>query len=578
MADEGGSDFDVYNGRTRSPRTSATASQRAQAEPIASYERTLLGLASANPPPAFPRSNTAPLVYGGHGSTPPPQQHGWNAAPDEGFPEAHAGGSVPPIATDTPVDMDWDDEDEKTTIFERANDDAARALLRSAPPPRGTPLPPSYAASPTMPPSRIAPPGRVPNFGAPRPAAMPRAATSPLGQVSASPFTEPRRSSGGKFILFAIVSLLFVGLAAASAILFLPKSGALVVTVAGPGNKPIDSFQILLNGKDRCQTSPCRISGLEAGTHLVRVVAPGYQQTADQAVKVEGGEDAVVNIALVRASDGTGLRVVAEGAGLSLQVDGRDVGLLPAEVKDLAPGDHVVKIVDKNERYEPFEKHVAIEADKMLKLEPKLKVSKGLAVIRAGDNAADARVLLVSGSERRPIPNLPIKIDIATDKPYSLVASKRGYSDYKQDITFEDGQAEKTFVISLSPSAESTEPAREERETVKEEAPPRAPVVPRARGASRRSSSSQSSQSASSQSEEKDTGSDGISNGTLNISSSPPSTVVLDGKPLGSTPRGGISVAPGPHTLLFVHPDFGRKTRSVVVQAGKATSASVNFP
>ena len=52
----------------------------------------------------------------------------------------------------------------------------------------------------------------------------------------------------------------------------------------------------------------------------------------------------------------------------------------------------------------------------------------------------------------------------------------------------------------------------------------------------------------------------------------------LDGKPLGSTPQGGISVAPGPHTVLFVHPDYGRKSRTIVVQAGKSASASVKFP
>jgi serine/threonine-protein kinase len=393
-----------------------------------------------------------------------------------------------------------------------------------------------------------------------------------------APFTDPPARGGGKSVLFAILSILVIGLVAASAILFLPKHGTLVVTVAGPGNKPIDTFQVLLNGKDRCRTSPCRVSGLEAGTHLVRVVAPGFQQTADQAVKVQPGEEAVLNLALAPTSEGTGIKVAAEGRGLMLHVDGREVGLLPAELKDLTPGEHTLKIVDKNERYQTYEQRVTVERDKMVTVEPRLKLAKGLAVIRAGQNAADARVLLVSGNERRPIPNLPIKIDIATTKPYSLVATKKGFQDYKQDITFDDGQAEKTFIIDLIPEADTRaeEPPPRERPRPVARAPvARAPV---ARSKPAPAPVKRAATVAASDVEEPPPVETAAANGTLNISSSPPSSVVLDGKPLGSTPRTGLSVAPGPHTVTFIHPEHGRKTRSVVVVAGKTVSANISFP
>jgi serine/threonine-protein kinase len=174
---------------------------------------------------------------------------------------------------------------------------------------------------------------------------------------------------------------------------------------------------------------------------------------------------------------------------------------------------------------------------------------------------------------------MPIKIDIAAGKRYSLVASKKGFEDYRQDITFEDGQAEKTFVISLLPA---TEP---ETKRVAEEPAPRARPSQPAQPANNRSKAVNKRAAAPEPDEEEpepapSKGSKGESgaNGTLSISSSPASTVVLDGKPLGSTPQGGISVAPGPHTVLFVHPDYGRKSRTIVVQAGKSASASVKFP
>ena len=51
----------------------------------------------------------------------------------------------------------------------------------------------------------------------------------------------------------------------------------------------------------------------------------------------------------------------------------------------------------------------------MQTIEPKLRVKKGLATIKLGDNAEGAKVLLVSGAERRPITQLPI-----TPQPLSV--------------------------------------------------------------------------------------------------------------------------------------------------------------
>jgi hypothetical protein len=54
----------------------------------------------------------------------------------------------------------------------------------------------------------------------------------------------------------------------------------------------------------------------------------------------------------------------------------------------------------------------------------------------------------------------------------------------------------------------------------------------------------------------------------LNINSIPASNVVLDGRPLGRTPKLGVSVEPGPHTVVFVN---GKKrvVQSTVVKPGK---------
>jgi serine/threonine-protein kinase len=289
----------------------------------------------------------------------------------------------------------------------------------------------------------------------------------------------------------------------------------------------------------------------------VKVTSPGYQSTADQAVKVASGDEAVLNVALTRGG-GTGLTVRSEGRGLKLFVDGKEIGPLPQELPDLSPGDHQVKI-EGGDRYEAFEKSVSVPPDQLLTLEPKLKVKKGLATIKPGLNADGAHVVLVSGNERRPVPQLPLAVDIPVDKPYSIVASKRGYQDFEQKLAFEDGQAERTFVIDMMPPVSSGNVAPETprsstpstpRSTTPSVPIPAAPAAPKAPAG----------------------------NGTLNLNSIPVSNVILDGRPLGATPKLGISVPPGSHTVIFVHAEHGRKAKSVSVTAGKTVPVVVKFP
>jgi serine/threonine-protein kinase len=62
---------------------------------------------------------------------------------------------------------------------------------------------------------------------------------------------------------------------------------------------------------------------------------------------------------------------------------------------------------------------------------------------------------------------------------------------------------------------------------------------------------------------------------TLGINSIPASHVTLDGNALGHTPRLGVSVKPGQHTVVFEHPEHGK--RSVSVEPGDKRVVSVRF-
>ncbi|MDQ2647344.1 MAG: PEGA domain-containing protein [Myxococcota bacterium] len=354
-------------------------------------------------------------------------------------------------------------------------------------------------------------------------------------------------------------AIAFAVVVAGVVFLMLPKDGSLVVTVAGPGNTAVTDLEVIVDGKKRCSSSPCRVEALSSGTHLVKVRGAGFEPTADQGVKVEAGDEAVYNVSLSRGG-ATGLSVKAEGRGLKLWLDGKEVGPLPQEISEIGPGEHRIKI-DGSDRYEPLERSVTIEPNQLVTIEPKLRVKKGLATIKPGANADGATVLLVSGSERRPVPQLPLAVDIQVDKPYRIVASKPGYKTYEQRIEFEDGQAERTFIIDLESGGSSS--ASEEN--------PLPPV------AANRSTSSGSHSAPAAPPRTSGGGSEAKSGkAKLNFNSIPSSNVILDGKPLGPTPK-SASVDPGMHTVIFVHPEKGRKAKGVNASAGKTISVVAKF-
>ncbi|MEI9940414.1 MAG: PEGA domain-containing protein [Pseudomonadota bacterium] len=636
MSDKAGSDLDVFDGlAAKKSRPSAAPAPRAPAAPpsSATRQKTLLGLAApvapgarpAGPPPPPtasrppapppPRSSVpAPppsrsTGSGGFPIPPPPPSPSsiGNGPPPAPPPIAATAGSVsapppiaPPLSTNparavgarpadedekTPVpsqktetkpgvDIDWDDEDEATMVFDKSVEDTARSLLHSAPPPPAPaagapspPTPPPAAGAPppttrqptlmSRPPTPGAPPPTLPRAPLPPPKAVPVPYTAPVPPQQAvfepPPIAQP--SSSGRGLMIGVVVLLLAG-AGAGAMFLMPKKGSMVLTVAGPGNKPIDTVEVYVDGAKKCEASPCRVVDLAAGTHLVKVTAAGYQPTADQAVKISNGDEAVQNIALTRASDGTGIRVAAEGRGIKLSVDGKEIGPLPQELKELSPGDHLVHL-DGGERYDSFEKHITVEADQMQTIEPKLRVKKGLATIKLGDNAENAKVLLVSGSERRPLPQLPITVDISVDKPYSVVATKKGFTDFEQRVAFEDGQAERTFLVNLTAAGSEAPPPAP--------APAPAPISRGVVGAAPAPAPAPAPKPMS-------------GNGTLNLNAIPASNVVLDGRPMGQTPRMNVSVPPGSHTIVFVNSEHGRKTKTITVDAGKSATVVVRFP
>ena len=65
--------------------------------------------------------------------------------------------------------------------------------------------------------------------------------------------------------------------------------------------------------------------------------------------------------------------------------------------------------------------------------------------------------------------------------------------------------------------------------------------------------------------------------GYLNISSTPTSKVVLDGKVLGDTPKMKVKVTPGIHQVIFIDNDGNRFEKSVLAIIGQNIPVSHKF-
>jgi serine/threonine-protein kinase len=328
-----------------------------------------------------------------------------------------------------------------------------------------------------------------------------------------------------------------------------------VINVTDAQGGAVNHVEIFVDGRKQCDTAPCIVDQVAAGPHDVKLLADGFEAPPVQTVTVESRKDVTAAFSL-GSSAGTGIRVGGTQPGVKLYVDDKESGPLPQELRDLTPGDHIIKVAG-SERYQPLEKHVSVERQKIQDLGTvTLKVLKGKATISLG--TPGARVFLVSGSDRRELPMLPISVDIDTAKSWALEATRPGYLEYRESIAFDDGQAERTYVVSLDPRpAGMMSPAPQ----VYYAPPPVQQARPAPRAAPPAEAAGESA-------------GEGGAEAFLTMNSIPPSTCFLDGKSLGSTPKVHVTVKPGSHTVKFVDADDGlTKTLTVSVGAGETKAA-----
>jgi hypothetical protein len=580
-------------------------------------KRTLLGVAAPLPPPP-PSARSVRVGPPSGSSRAPPPLPGRSNLPPVVAPASRASTTAPPppAAARAGVPVSWDDDDEATHIFEesghkpqpRTNPTPAAGgrpphggTLLGLPNPLGNvaPAPPSGAPAtmrpPPPPPSPAAMLARSSGYPAaghagglpPPPMTRPGLGSGfPGGGVTPSPSSirapgvprgmpplpdpsgtllvpHPRaldqtalvRPPKKRTALWVFLGLVVVALGGVGIVLLgEPGQGRILVYVTDSAGAPLSHADILVDGTKRCDSAPCTVDAVPGGSHEIKVAAQGFAPPAATTVTVESHKDTSANFSL-QATTG-GLKVDGHQPGVKLYIDDKEIGPLPQGVRDLSPGDHTIKLAG-SDRYQPLERHVTVTASQTLDLGSlMLKVLRGKVTVNPG--TPGARVYLVSGTDRRELPSLPISVDIDTTKTWSLEASKSGLSDFKEVIGFDDGVAEKSFVVTLAPKEAPAAPAPVAAAPAPAPAPVRQAPAPAPASAPAPAPAP------------------AVAEGEafLNINSIPPSTCFLDGHSLGTTPRVHVSVKPGTHVVKFINADQGlSKTVSVSVGAGETKPA-----
>jgi len=531
----------------------------------ANQKATLLGMTA-------PLGQVAPPPAPSSRMPPPPPSVGGAFARASGIPAAAPGPApmpMPPPPTINPMPSAAPTQQGLGTAGHGApfgatmplNQAQQMAYNQTAPMPMqrgsGMPMPPpqQYSQAPMPPPQQYSQ-APMPSQAQDYPAPMP-----PPNRMEATALVRPQSSSkAGLWIALVLLVLVLAG--GAAAFFLIPRTGKLIVNVSDAKGQSVPLVQIFVDGKKQCDTAPCIVDQVSSGSHVVKVVASGPNQPPDQIVNIEARKDTPVTFTLEGGGGkkGTGLKVAGNQTGVKLYVDDKEIGPLPQELTDLTPGDHKITLKG-GDRYAPLEKSVLVAKDEIIDMGAmQLKVVKGKATITLATSGA--KVYLVSGSDRRELPSLPISVDIDTSKSWSLEASKTGYNDYKQQIGFDDGQAEKTFNVELTLKGQAPPPTATTAPTAPPTTPPTTlPVAPTTPPTTPTAPATAPP----------------AGDAFLNINSIPPSSCFLDGVPLGMTPKIKTPVKPGAHRVKFMHPELGQKEVPVNVGAGETKPVFVKL-
>ncbi len=383
------------------------------------------------------------------------------------------------------------------------------------------------------------------------------------------PAAKPRRI--GLWIGWSLGGLAAVALLAGVVwyLFFRAKKGTVKIRV-----RPVPGLRLYVDSEPvELEPGEPAVLSLEPGEHILQAEAPGHKPL-EQKFEVAAGGQTLVEVALVPSgavvAQGKGaLKVVTTPPGALVYLDGKPLtqSRTPLRISDLPAGPHRLKIELPN--YLPWppqgEETVLVEANKEKEVQVALRPKEVRVFVESP--VPSARVTLYRDGE--PLVedrSVPFNYKFQPDEKasYEVVVRADGYRPFRQKLDVA-GKPEVVVEARLErrggPSV-ALRPRRVRRYRPRPRPPevdePRLPPVeeppprPRPRPRPRPPRPRVASGPA----------------GKIRIGSKPWATVFVDGRKRGTTPL-ILKVPPGRHTVRLVNPQFGiKKTFVVNVPAG----------
>ncbi len=462
-------------------------------------------------PPMVPRVQSIPPAVAPHS--------GVRAASQPG---SHSGGRAPGL------DMDWDEDELSTQIYDKPDELPLAAMQRGPQPAVSSvsstgslppvlmntpgpgslgPVHPAFASTPQVRAGAFAP--QYPGSPAAPQQQEQRSARGVQRNdptvTLADDVPAPQRMRQARPMLLAVLSVFaIVGvIAAALAIFGKSTPGTIHLTTL-----PQDALVTVDGRPSSGRSSPFVLDQMAAGvTHDIEVSNPGYRSWSSKVELQPGQVMDLPQVALERIESGFALDSVPSGAAVF--VDGRRFARpTPVRVGDLEPGDHQIRL--EHDGYAPWESALHVTSGTVLELQT--ATLKALA-------PEGAQAPTLTAAPRAPVAALPPAPRTAPTRPATQPASSAS-----------------------TPEVPTYAPP-----------PPEQPVAPAEPRESRAAA--------------------GGGTGTLRVNTRPWSKVFVDGKLIGNTPQMNIPLEAGKHSLTLVNDDFSiRKTVKLDIRAGEVTT------
>ncbi|MCG8425676.1 MAG: PEGA domain-containing protein [Proteobacteria bacterium] len=194
--------------------------------------------------------------------------------------------------------------------------------------------------------------------------------------------------------------------------------------------------EVYIDGNRHADVTPTMIPDVVEGPHIIEVrkePAIPWKQT----IQVVAGQTVKVSAELKATIGGpTGtVRVLSNVEGAQVFLDGTAVGTAPVDLKDIAPGDHVIEI--KADGHLPREERIKVNAgsSEILKLDLRPEVSTDTGKLKVVSPVPEAAVFI--DGER--VGNAPQEKEVSAGEHF-VVVTKAGFKEFREKVNVEAGQ------------------------------------------------------------------------------------------------------------------------------------------